>query len=130
MIAEPPPDVVLLAVEWRPRALVRAQLIEEGFEVVATDTWPTMRRHLRPGSKPRLGIVDLKGLPDPTATLRDIGVLMKPDRVLVIAAAETVEAAEVQRLGFRFLRRPVTIEEVVRTAAQLIRSIPAGSQTA
>ena len=58
-----PPDIVLLATEWQPRALLRAQLIEEGFEVLATDTWTTMRRYLRPGSKPLLAIVDLQGLP-------------------------------------------------------------------
>ena len=55
---------------------MRAQLIEEGFEVVATDTWPMMRRHLRPGSKPQLAIVDLKGLPDPREILTGLRVLM------------------------------------------------------
>ena len=65
MPAAKPPDIVFLAVEWQPRALIRAQLIEEGFEVVATASWAVMRRHLRPGSKPRLAIVDLKGLADP-----------------------------------------------------------------
>jgi hypothetical protein len=35
----PPPDIVLLAAEWQPRALIRAQLIEEAFEVVATDRY-------------------------------------------------------------------------------------------
>jgi hypothetical protein len=34
-----PPDIVLLAGDWQPRALIRAQLIEEGLEVVATNTW-------------------------------------------------------------------------------------------
>src|ERR671937_1114216 len=76
-------DVVLLAVEWQPRALIRAQLIEQGLDVIATDTWSKMRRQLRPGTKPRLAIVDLKGLPDPLSVLRDLRVLMKPDRVLV-----------------------------------------------
>src|SRR5207302_8833773 len=71
-----PPDVVLLAGDWQPRALIRAQLIEEGFEVVATNTWPMMRRHLRTGSKPRLAILDLKSLPDPEQRLHDVRVLM------------------------------------------------------
>ena len=52
-----PPDVVLLAADWQPRALIRAQLIEQGFDVVATDTWPVMRRHLRAGTKPRIVLV-------------------------------------------------------------------------
>ena len=31
---------MLLAPEWPERALLRAQLIEEGYEVVAVDAWP------------------------------------------------------------------------------------------
>jgi hypothetical protein len=88
MPQQPLPDIVLLGAEWQPRALIRAQLIEEGFDVVATNTWPMMRRHLRPGSKPRLAIVDLKGLPNPDDVLNDVRVLMKPSRVLVLTAID------------------------------------------
>ena len=111
---QPPPDIVLLAVEWQPRALIRAQLIEEGWEVVATSSWPMMRRHLRPGAKPRLAIVDLKDLPDPQSVLRDLRVLMKPECVLVLSAIGTIPAAEIERLGLRVIPRPFVIEDVVR----------------
>ena len=87
MPAAKPPDIVFLAAQWQPRALIRAQLIEEGFEVVATASWAVMRRHLRPGSKPRLAIVDLKDLPDPQSLLHDLQILMKPDRVLVLISS-------------------------------------------
>src|SRR4029077_10312004 len=86
----PSPDVVLLGAEWKTRALIRAQLIEEGFDVVATDTWSMMRRQLRPGLKPRLAVVDLKDLDEPGRVLGDLAVLMKPERVLVLAAAATM----------------------------------------
>ena len=110
---QPPPDIVFLAVEWQPRALIRAQLIEEGWEVVATSSWPMMRRHLRPGSKPRLAIVDLKDLPDPQAVLQDLRVLMKPECVLVLSAIGTIPAAEIERLGLRVIPRPFVIEKLV-----------------
>lgn len=116
-----PPDVVFLGVEWQPRALIRAQLIEEGFEVVATDTWPIMRRLLRPGIQPRLVLVDLKALPDPEGVLNDLRVLMKPDRVLVLTASGTIAPADIERLGFHALSRPIVIEDVVRAAASAIR---------
>ena len=119
---EPPPDVVLLAAEWKTRALIRAQLIEEGFEVVATDTWPLMRRHLRPGARPRLAVVDVKGLDDAERVLRDLAVLMKPDRVLVLTATATVPLAEFSRLGFRVVRRPVTIAAVVSAVKEALRT--------
>ncbi len=117
-----PPDIVLLAGDWQPRALIRAQLIEEGFEVVATNTWSMMRRHLRPGSKPRLAILDLKGLPDSEQRLHDVRVLMNPARVLILSAAGTIPARDIERLEFHTLSRPVVIEEVVRVAKHLIRS--------
>jgi DNA-binding NtrC family response regulator len=115
-----PLDVVLLAAEWQPRTLIRAQLLEEGFEVVATDNWSMMRRHLRPGLKPLVAIVDLKGLPEPSAVLNDLHVLMKPERVLVLTSIGTVESAEVERLGFRRVARPVVIRDLVAMVAQLI----------
>ena len=117
-----PPDVVLLAGDWQPRALIRAELIEEGFDVVATNTWPVMRRHLRTGSKPRLAILDLKSLLDPEQRLHDLRVLMNPARVLILSAAGTIPAKDIERLGFHTLSRPVVIEEIVHVAKHLIRS--------
>jgi len=94
----PTPDVVFLPTECQPRALICAQLIEEGFEFVATNTSSMMRRHLRPGMKPRVAPVDLKGLPDPVNILHDLRVLMKPDHVLVLAALGTMPESEIKRL--------------------------------
>lgn len=116
---------MILAAEWQPRALLRAQLIEEGFEVVATDAWPTTRHHLRTGSKPRLAIVDLKSLPDPERVLDDLRVLMKPDRVLVVSAAGTISRPDIERRGFHALPRPVVIDDVVGAVRQLIRQVSA-----
>ena len=118
---ESPPDVVLLGAEWKTRALIRAQLIEEGFDVVATNTWPMMRRYLRPGIKPRFAVVDLRGLGEPEQVLRDLAVLMKPDRVLVVTATATVPPSVVSRLGFRVHRRPVTIASIITAVREAVR---------
>jgi hypothetical protein len=115
-----PPDVVILGAAWKPRALIRAQLIEEGFEVVATDSWPMMRRHLRPGAKPKAALVDLEDLPNPRDVLRDLRVLMKPDRVLVLTAIGTMSREDVHEFGFRAISRPLTIGGVVRTIADAV----------
>jgi hypothetical protein len=120
----PRPDIVLLATEWRPRALIRAQLIEEGFEVVATNTWAMMRRHLRPGMKPRLALVDLQNLPQPANVLDDLRVMMKPERVLVLTAIGTLSAADVERRGFQAISRPIVIADVIRVVASMIGSDP------
>jgi hypothetical protein len=116
------PDVVLLAVGWQPRALVRAELIERGYAVVATDDWISTRRHLRPGSKPHLVIVDLKDLPNPQEVLDSLRVLMAPHRVLVLLAGGTMSKRDIERLGFVLLPRPFVLGDLVNTAARVIAS--------
>jgi hypothetical protein len=117
-----PPDIVILAVEWRPRAMIRAQLIEEGFDVAATNTWALMRGYLRPGSKPKLAMVDLHNLADSKEILRDLGLLMKPDRVLVLRASGTVTQAEIERLGFHVHNRPISIKDIIAAARVILTS--------
>jgi len=127
-ITVPPPDIVLLVTDWKIRAPLRAQLIEDGFDVIATDTWETMRRHLRPGSKPRLGIVDLQGLPEPDRVLAEMRVLMKPEQVVVVAALGTLQPDEIDRYGFRVVKRPLRIGDIVAAAAHAMsRSLRAAN---
>ena len=111
-----PPDIVLLAPDRRTRAPLRAQLIEDGFDVIGTDTWRAMRAHLRPGAKPRLAIVDLQGLDHPQEVIDGLGVLMKPKRVLLIGALGSVPQVDLVRAGFHVVCRPVSIAEIVRAA--------------
>jgi hypothetical protein len=120
-----PPDIVLLGPEWRERALLRAQLIEEGHDVIAIDAWPIPRLYRQPGMTPRMMIVDLHGLPDPRATLDELRLVIPPDRVLVVTALGTLTADEIRRLGFRTIARPATIGEIVAAAASLLPVTPA-----
>ena len=55
-----PPDVIVLGPQWPQRALLRAQLIEERYEVVAVDAWPIPRLYRRAGMKPRVLLIDLR----------------------------------------------------------------------
>jgi DNA-binding NarL/FixJ family response regulator len=115
-----PPDVVVLSAARLARAPLRAQLIEEGFEVVGTDTWAMMRPHLRPGAKPGVAIVDLQALPNPTEVLDGLRVLMPPGRVIVLTALGTVPKEDIERAGFTVLCRPASIEEIVAAARVII----------
>ena len=111
---------MILAPEWAGRAPLRAQLIEEGFEVVAVDTWESARRQLRPGMKPGLVIVDLHGLEIPETVLDDLRILMNPSRVLVLSALGTLPPAHVEGLGFHVLRRPVSVGDIVASVRSLL----------
>ncbi len=114
------PDIVLLGKNWNPRALLRAELAEQGFEVVASDTWDDAARHISVRARPRLALVDLEGLDDPVAVLRELRLLMGPRPVLVLTALDTLPPAEVERLGCRALARPVSIGDIVSAAARAI----------
>jgi DNA-binding response OmpR family regulator len=121
----PAPDIVLLAAEWQPRALLRAQLIEDGFEVVATETWREMQEHLHPAARPRLAVVDLQGLSGPGSVLEDLRFLMRPERVVVLGAGATLPADRVEAMGFRFLARPFSIRDVSSAVRAVVQSRPA-----
>ncbi len=115
-----PPDIVLLSVDWQSRIALRAQLIEDGFDVVATDNWPMMRRHMCAGFKPRLAVIDVSNLPDAERVLEDTRVLMKPDHVLVLTALGAVAVSTLERFGFHAMHRPVTVDDIVKTVVALL----------
>ena len=116
-----PPDVVLLGPEWPERALLRAQLIEEGYDVVATDAWPIPRPLLRSEMKPRVLIVDLHGLPEPRQVLEEIRGVIPPERVVVVTALGAMSADEIRAMRFRVVARPATVGDIVAAAAALLR---------
>jgi hypothetical protein len=124
-----PPDVIVLDAEWPERALLRAQLIEEGHEVVAVDAWPIPRVYCRPGMKPRVLLIDLHELPKPRETLEEVRFLLPPERILVVTALGSLTGEEVRALGFKVIERPATIGQIVAEAGALLSRIPAGQIT-
>ena len=112
----------MLGSDWRNRALVRAQLIEAGFNVVAVDRWPVPRQFYRAGAKPRVVVVDLQGLPDPETVIDELPALAPPDRTVVVTSLASVPAEELRRRGFKVVTRPATIGEIVAAAAAIHRA--------
>lgn len=114
------PDVVLLGPEWPARALVRAQLIEEGYDVVATDTWPIPRQYLRSENQPRALVIDLHGLPDPQGVLDEVRGVITPGHVIVMTALGTMEIDDIRRMGFHVVARPATVGAIVAAVARIL----------
>ena len=123
---EPPPDIVLLGPAWPTRALLRAQLIEDGPEVVATDEWPIPRQYLRRSLQPRLLVIDLHGLANPDEVLDEVGALIPRERVLVVTALGAIGPGEVRRRGFHVVTRPTTVGDIASKAAALLARTPPG----
>ena len=115
-----PPDVILLGAKWPERALLRAQLIEEGHEVVALDHWPIPRLYRRSGMKPRVLLIDLHEFPNPRDTLDEVRFVLPPERVLVVTALGSLTGEEVRRRGFKVIERPATIGQIVAAAGELL----------
>jgi hypothetical protein len=115
-----PPDVIVVGAEWPERALLRAQLIEEGHEVVAVDTWPIPRLYRRPGMRPRVLLIDLRELPKPRETLEEVRIVLPPAQVLVVTALGSLTGQEVRELGFNVIERPATIGQIVAATGALL----------
>lgn len=116
------PDVIVLGPEWPERALLRAELIENGYDVVAIDAWPIPRAYRRPGMKPRVFIVDLRGLPDPGSVLDELRFVIPPDRVLVVTALGTLTVDQIRHFGYHVVTRPTSIHEIVEATSRLLRA--------
>ena len=111
-------SVFLLASDWQTRALLRAELIERGFDVWATDDWSALRTQLLLDGIPRFVVVDLKDLQDPKTILRELGRFVPPGRVLVLTSSGTLSEAEVRWVGMLPLPRPVDIKSVIEAMSE------------
>jgi hypothetical protein len=120
-----PPDVIVLGAEWRERVLLRAQLIEDGHDVVAVDTWPIPQLHRGAGMRPRVLLIDLHAWPRPRETLDALRVVLPPERILVVIALGSLTGDEVRERGFNVIERPATIGQIVAKVGELLSRTPA-----
>jgi DNA-binding response OmpR family regulator len=116
-------DVLLVAWQWRPRVLLNAQLIEQGFTVRATDGWDEAELHLLARrADPPLVVFDLDGEPHPSASLHTLVRLVPADRVLILTASAALPEEGVRAIGFgRVLARPFSVADVVREVTAIAR---------
>jgi hypothetical protein len=109
------PDVLLAAAEWHPRAVLRAQLIEEGYEVLAVESWDEAELLLSTGAvRPRTTIFALEQESNPEACLRTLARLLLVDTVLILTSPSVMAVAEINALGFpHVLSRPFSVRDVL-----------------
>ena len=111
------PVVWIIDVEQWPRALLRAELIERGFDAVG---WVTVRDAVEslPERFPQAIVVDLRGQPLPLVErLPTLGV-----PVLIVARVpESNDLPDGEWAAV--LRRPVSIGEIADRVATVVRGI-------
>jgi DNA-binding response OmpR family regulator len=108
--------ILLIAADWRFRTLIRAQLLEEGFEVSA---WPSLEyalaHLLRGGEPPQLIILDVEGIEINARVVADVWQLASQAPLVVCAGAYS--QAQLGQDGFppaQVLLRPFRVEDVVQ----------------
>jgi hypothetical protein len=110
----------LIAPDWEVRALVRAQLLEEGYDVTAMESWETLETLLQAEdvTPPALVIAELTGN-EPPAALALLRAF--PTRRLVLRGAGAPAAAALRAASIdAVLSRPYAVGDVVQTARALL----------
>jgi DNA-binding response OmpR family regulator len=107
--------VLVISRDWQLRALLRAQLLEEGIAVQAFEAAAEAPGRDRDGLPPALVVVDLAASDDPEAEARQLATWSASVPVWVIVGDD--RAAEEARTLGRFevvLHRPLDLGALVR----------------
>jgi len=107
--------LVLVSRDWQTRALLRAQLLEEGCQVRAYQTLQDAAAELKAGDpQPRILIAELSG-DNWRSELEQLSELARRLPVWVLASHSDVDEAILTRRGFEaVLFRPLDMGDLVR----------------
>ncbi len=108
------PLIYLIAKNWRERTLIRAQLMEEGYDVDGLEGL----EDLVEGRKPDLIIFNTLDQPSPKEGISRLRDLYPTTPLLVIAG--TLEA-EMEGIGIIPLHRPLSIGDLCQRVRSLLR---------
>ena len=112
--------IVVAGKDWQARALLRAQLLEEGFEVEAYEAVPEALATLAPGANlPDLLLADISASDEPSADVTALAAWSGKIPVWVIASRTYIVEKGLRGHGFEMtLLRPVDVGELVEQIKQ------------
>jgi DNA-binding response OmpR family regulator len=119
-------EILLIAADWQFRALLRAQLLEEGFEV---KSWPSLENALvfliRGGEPPQAIVLDTESVCVESRIVSDLWRLadMAP-LLLCTGAGGRAELDGMQLPPSMILVRPFRIRDVVREVHRAVSGLP------
>jgi CheY-like chemotaxis protein len=116
------PRVLLAGGDFRPRALILAQLQEAGYEVTVAETWDEAELLLRKRALRPDGVVfDVEGERHPEAALVTLARLVPRHRALILTSASSLPGTDVCALGFEHvLARPYAVGDVVKAVSAVL----------
>jgi len=107
--------IIIAGKDWQSRALLRAQLLEEGLEVEAYETVSDALATLERGTDlPDLLIADISTSDEPSADARDLSSWCSRVPIWIIASRTYIVEKSLRGYGFEIiLLRPVDVGELV-----------------
>jgi len=115
-------EIILVAREWKARTLLRAQLLEEGYEVTALRTIEEAMMLLCRGMvRPRLIILDTIGQSLKEPMLTDLQALAGNAPILVCTGPFDLARLDFEEVGLtNLLVRPFTVGDVVNAVCEIL----------
>jgi DNA-binding response OmpR family regulator len=115
-------EILLVAADWQLRALVRAQLLEEGYEVRALPSLDLALAHLlHTGEPPRLTILDAQGVHIEAQKLVHLQQLTGQAPLILCGGA--LSRAELSREDLppaHLMLRPFRVEDLVEEVRRVL----------
>lgn len=107
--------ILLAGKDWQARALLRAQLLEEGFEVEAHETISSALTTLtQDAALPDLFIADISASDDPAADVDALAAWARKVSTWIIASRTVITEKGLLGHGFEMiLLRPIDVGELV-----------------
>jgi CheY-like chemotaxis protein len=108
-------SILLAGKDWQARALLRAQLLEEGLAVDAYESVPDALAALRPKAKlPDLLLADISSSDEPSADVRGLAEWSRRVPIWIIASRSYIIEQGLRGHGFEMIFfRPMEIAEIV-----------------
>jgi CheY-like chemotaxis protein len=107
--------ILIAGKDWRARALIRAQLLEEGFEVEALETVSEALAVLESGiGLPDLFLADISESDDPAADVEALAAWARKVPIWIIASRSFITEKGLRGHGFEMtFLRPVDVGELI-----------------
>ena len=108
-------QILLAGKDWQARALLRAQLLEKGFEVEAHEMVSSALSRLDQGATlPDLFIADISASDDPSADVEALSAWTRKVSTWIIASRTYITEKSLRGHGFEMiLLRPIDVGELV-----------------
>lgn len=115
------PQICIVGRDWKFRALVRAELREQGYEALGMETLDEVGQSLACGEvSPAALVFDLSESDDPDRDIDTLRLLARALPVLLIASHSNAPALATAPEGITLLFRPLAIADVVNRIHTLL----------